>query len=121
MPRTRLQENLQGVMDETGLSQVGWSKRAGLGDSAVKNVMQGKSKHPRIDTFVALAKAAGVPLARLISGTSLSVDSQLGADLPDQLEDEEFFNLWRGLPDDVKLGFLSLLRAFLRMSREKVG
>jgi transcriptional regulator with XRE-family HTH domain len=118
MPMTQLQKNFQSVMDETGLSQTAWSRKAGLGDSAVKNVMQGKSESPRGNTLTALAKAAGVPVLRLIAGTSPDGDAEVGGDISQEDEDALLLAIWGRLHPDVKEATLTLIKTINRVTRQ---
>jgi transcriptional regulator with XRE-family HTH domain len=121
MSMARIQKNFQRVMDETGLNQRSWALKAGLPDSAVKNVMQGKSESPRGKTLSALAAAAGVPVSRLINGTGAEVDSEVIGDLSHEPEDQAFFRLWSQLDADVKIGFLRFLNAVSKVVADKAS
>ena len=61
MHETVLRSNLTKALEE-GLAKTGWSKnelsrRAGVSESSVKNILSGKSEHPRIITVSKIAAA----------------------------------------------------------------
>lgn len=71
--RDRLRELLQ----EKSRSQRDVSIAAGLGETAVKDILNGKSKNPEFQTLAKIALALGVPLSEFVSGVG-ATDS--GAD-----------------------------------------
>jgi phage repressor protein C with HTH and peptisase S24 domain len=60
---TPLQAALRTALEKTGRNAREVSLAAGLSDSAIKNILQGKSKSPRLETVHALEKVLGVDLA----------------------------------------------------------
>lgn len=64
--QTPLQRELHRRMRLLGLSARGLSLSAGLNDSAVKNILNGRSVHPRADTLTALARALGCTMSDLL-------------------------------------------------------
>jgi transcriptional regulator with XRE-family HTH domain len=119
MSMTPIQRNFQAVMDEKGLNMRSWALKAGLKDTRVKAVMQGKSKNPRADTLAALARAAGVPVTRLLGTIPTKIDPKVAGDLSHEIEDQEFFRLWSEVDPDIKIGFLMLMRAITRAAGGK--
>ena len=66
-------------------SQRALSLAAGLNESAVKNILTGKSHHPRHDTVERLAAAAGVSATELLGGIVAHVGNT--PDLPPVISD----------------------------------
>lgn len=60
-------QRLQSIMDERGLSMKELSLAAGLGETAVRDLLQRKQS-PRIDTLQALATALGMSVSQLYEG-----------------------------------------------------
>ncbi len=65
--------NLCSMMEERGLNPRSLSLRAGLNATAVRDMMEGRTKFPRYDTVEALAEALGTTPARLMGGKSTEV------------------------------------------------
>ncbi len=68
----------------SGLEERGWSvreleRKAGLKERAVLSILQGKSKHPRIDTLVKIANALDTSVSSLI-GEKKSISSNVDLD-----------------------------------------
>jgi phage repressor protein C with HTH and peptisase S24 domain len=92
MPRTRqnpivdtpLARNLEALMVAAGYSQKRLALEAGLKETAVRDILQGVSKNPKIDTLRAIADRLGVPVSSF-TGEELPVedpgDMPTGADL----------------------------------------
>lgn len=55
-------------MARTGLTQKALALKAGLNETAVRDILIGKSRHPRHDTVEKLARALGCALADLVGG-----------------------------------------------------
>lgn len=58
-PMTTIAKNLEFLMKEKGLSQIGLAERAKLNDTAVRDIIKGRSKDPQMKTLKALAGALG--------------------------------------------------------------
>ena len=56
----KLRERLRIRLMELGKTSRGASREASLGESTIRNIMEGKSKSPRMDTILRLAKALEV-------------------------------------------------------------
>lgn len=65
-----LQEQIETRRNELGLSMRALSMKAGLNETAVKAVMQGRSESPRGKTLQALARALGTTVRELIGETA---------------------------------------------------
>jgi phage repressor protein C with HTH and peptisase S24 domain len=63
---THLTRELKRLMAERGWSARELSARAGLGESAVKEILSGRSRSPRSDTVAKLARALDKPAAALM-------------------------------------------------------
>jgi transcriptional regulator with XRE-family HTH domain len=61
-----LRENLCVMMAERGLSQRGLSRMAELDETAVKQILSGRSRSPRLETVARLAAALEISIAGLI-------------------------------------------------------
>lgn len=70
--------NLRARMEEAGLSAKELSKRAGLGDSAVSEILRGKSKDPRHGTLERLAGVLSCSVADLAGGRVIAVTDNKG-------------------------------------------
>ena len=121
MSMSPIQRNFQAVMKEKGLNMRSWAIKAGLPETRVKAVMQGKSQNPRADTLSALAKAAGVPVSRLVGQSLPNVDAQVGGNLKYELLDQQLFDLCAGLSLDAKLATVTILRELIKLAPRKVG
>lgn len=62
---TDLKENLDRLMKERGFTQKSLALAADLGDTAVRDILKGKSKNPTGKTLNALAATLGVDVAQL--------------------------------------------------------
>ena len=58
-------ERLQRLMELHGETNAGLAKKAGLGVTAVRDIIEGKSRNPRIETAVKLSNALGVSIDEL--------------------------------------------------------
>ncbi|HEU0117742.1 MAG TPA: helix-turn-helix transcriptional regulator, partial [Alphaproteobacteria bacterium] len=59
--------NLRTLMDEQGFNPRSLSLKAGLNATAVRDMLEGRSRFPRYDTVKALAEALGTTPALLMS------------------------------------------------------
>jgi len=66
MPKSPLARELERRMREAGLTQKALALNAGLNETAVRDILTGKSRHPRHDTVQKLAAVLGVGAADLI-------------------------------------------------------
>jgi len=65
MARTALIRELERLMRTSGLNQKALALKAGLNETAVRDIRFGRSKNPRADTLDRLAVALGVSIAAL--------------------------------------------------------
>lgn len=68
--------NLRRLMDEQGFNPRSLSLRAGLNATAVRDMIEGRSRFPRYDTVQALADALGTTPALLMSSDKLGGEIQ---------------------------------------------
>lgn len=61
-----LRANLTTMMKQRGLSQRGLSREASLDETAVKQILSGRSRSPRLETVARLAAALETDIASLI-------------------------------------------------------
>lgn len=62
-------QRLQAVIDaDTDLTPAGLAKKAGLDNSAIRSLLSGKAKNPRIDTAIKICAALGTTLEDFMSG-----------------------------------------------------
>ncbi len=74
MAKTALALEIERRMGPAGLTQKGLAIKAGLNETAVRDIRTGKSKHPRHDTVQKLAAALGCSAADLLEpGRAVSV------------------------------------------------
>lgn len=74
---TSLQKRLKAKLDETGINPHEAAKRAGLGDSFVRDILRGRSKNPTADKLEKLAKALGTTLDWFVSDKNTKNDISL--------------------------------------------
>ncbi|MDR3450581.1 MAG: helix-turn-helix transcriptional regulator [Alphaproteobacteria bacterium] len=70
---------LQRLMEEQGLNPRSLSLRAGLNATAVRDMIEGRSKFPRYDTVQALADVLGVTPAFLMGGQTPDAEAKNAA------------------------------------------
>lgn len=70
-----LRENLRAQMRRNGLSQRGLSRLAALDETAVKQILSGRSRSPRLETVARLALALNTPIADLIGERSVDAST----------------------------------------------
>lgn len=62
-------QRLQAAIDaDPNLTPAGLAKQAGLDNSAIRSLLSGKAKNPRVDTAVRICKALGTTLEDFMSG-----------------------------------------------------
>ncbi len=66
MRDSRLQREVRGRMRQLGLSAVQLSRRAGLGDSFVSELLRGRARNPQRASLLKLAGALGCPPSALL-------------------------------------------------------
>lgn len=106
MERTQIMSivarNLSVLMEERGTNPFELAKRAGVNQTAIYDIMKGKSQNPRVDTLHKIAvEGLGVPLSALVSEPS---DIELNRQLV------EVFGL---LPETDRARILTMARALL--------
>lgn len=69
---TDWRDRLKRLIDERGLNMRQLSEAAGLGETAVRDMLQ-KVASPRIDTVTAIAEQLGVTLAELLEGREAAI------------------------------------------------
>lgn len=79
-----LRENLRLMMQRKGYSQRGLSRMAALDETAVKQILSGRSRSPRLETVARLAVALETSVARLVGDRPSDMDYYAG--LVDGLE-----------------------------------
>jgi transcriptional regulator with XRE-family HTH domain len=72
-------ERLRALLDEKSRSARQVSLAAGLGETAVKDILNGKSKNPEFQTLAKIALALGVPLGEFVAGADATAN---GGDAP---------------------------------------
>lgn len=63
-----ISENLTRLMDEHGIGMKPWSVKAGLGETAVRDIIKTPGRHPRFETLQRLADALGIDVAEITVG-----------------------------------------------------
>lgn len=64
---------LQAVIDaDAKLTPAGLAKKAGLDNSAIRSILSGKAKNPRLDTAMKICGALGTTLEDFMSGAFLA-------------------------------------------------
>ncbi len=71
--------NLRGLMNDRGLNPRSLSLKAGLNATAVRDMLEGRTRFPRYDTVLALADALDVPPSQLMGGTEQSAQKAMNA------------------------------------------
>ena len=115
MDETALRANLTKALKE-GLDEKGWSqnelcRQAGISESSVKNILSGKSEHPRIVTVFKIATALEKTVGEFIGEPPQYLNSKASQllELFDQVTDEnrnrilEIAAAWAG-PPPIKPG-----------------
>ena len=85
--------NLLRVMKERGLDAATLSKMAGLNPRAVKDIEEGRSQSPKLQTAVAIADALGVDLSDLLSPEPRNHLAKELADFLSQYDEEDQLRL----------------------------
>jgi transcriptional regulator with XRE-family HTH domain len=79
MPDRTFAERLRRIIDaDPDLTVAGLAVRAGLDNSALRSLLSGKSKNPRLDTAMKVCAALGTTLEDFLSGALFLVDPRLG-------------------------------------------
>jgi transcriptional regulator with XRE-family HTH domain len=80
-------QNLRTLMEERGFNPRSLSLRAGLNATAVRDMIEGRSRFPRYDTAQALAAALDTTPALLMSDSAISKEiSHKGKDFAEDME-----------------------------------
>lgn len=85
-------KNLQSLLEEKDLKATAWAKKAGLGHTAVTDIIKLKVANPTYKTLLKLAKVAGVDVRRITVGPEfreLDDDTAKMLDLMSRLEPRE--------------------------------
>lgn len=99
-----LTHNLERHMARSGMSALALAQKAGVGRTAVYDILYGKSRNPGIITLVRLAAAMDISLTQLIVGDDTE---DFAAKLAVQAE---------GLPEDDRARLLAMISAWLSAS-----
>ena len=79
--------NLRALMEQQGFNPRSLSLKSGLNPTAVRDMMEGRTKFPRYDTARSLAATLGVTPATLMSETSVNSEvGQKGEEYGEDLE-----------------------------------
>lgn len=70
----RIRKNLARLIEKDGRDLKAISKAAGLGETAVRDILQGRSGSPRIDTLEKIAGALKIDLLELLTSPEGTVD-----------------------------------------------
>lgn len=96
---------LEGRIYELGLTEAEVLRRAGLNRAFLRNLETGKSKQPRIDNLIALAKAVGWTLYNLFDEGSTG---GLRLTVQHRIQEREMWAVIGGeKPKELPLSFLS--------------
>lgn len=75
---TPIAANIARSMTEAGLTQKGLALKAGLGETAIRDILKGRSRHPRHDTIQKIADALNCSAAELLGeGQAAAVSDQI--------------------------------------------
>jgi transcriptional regulator with XRE-family HTH domain len=95
-------QRLQAVIDaDEELTPAGLAKRAGLDNSAIRSLLSGKAKNPRVDTAIKICSALGTTLEEFMSG-----DFQ-NASVPADAEDQRIRHLMSQLTIEERVRLLT--------------
>ncbi len=70
---------IRSLMTERGIGAKTLSREASLGETAIRDILEGRVASPRINTLSAIAKFFNVPLAYLLEGSDVAVVGKIGA------------------------------------------
>lgn len=98
--------NLKRHMAEADLSALALAQKAGVGRTAVYDILYGKSQNPGIITLVKLAAAMNISLTQLIVGDDAE---EFASRLATAVE---------GLPQSDRVRLLAMVDAWLNASQE---
>ena len=77
-----LQNNLQTKMTERKISAAELGRNAGLNESAVRNILNGKSNNPGIESLSAIANSLGCSIDELVGQDELDKLKPASSDIP---------------------------------------
>ncbi len=75
----RLRRTLRQLMKAEGIGAKPLAKRVGLGETAVRDIIEGNSLNPRIGTLSAIADYFNVTVTYLLGGGDVAVVGKIGA------------------------------------------
>jgi phage repressor protein C with HTH and peptisase S24 domain len=71
--------SLQAAMDRKGIKAKPLAKAASLGETAVRDILEGRSNDPRLGTLHKIAEALEVPLENIIGSARVPLVGHIGA------------------------------------------
>lgn len=75
----KIRAALKILMDRSGIGPRTLAKRAGLGDTAIRDIMEQRVDSPRVSTLTAVSEFFNVPLSFILSGGDVAVVGKIGA------------------------------------------
>lgn len=96
---TILADNIRRLMAERGINEKALARSAGLGPTGVRDILQGKSGSPRVETLAKIARALNVHIVVLL-------ESQPASALREQV-----LSAFASLSEDEQQTLLVLARA----------
>ena len=99
-------DNLRILMKAKNFNPRSLSLKAGLGATAVRDALEGRTKFPRYDTVEALAQALKVTPAQLMGGKNIASES------PEPLQDEDL---------DLLTEIITRLKEVIEERQEELG
>lgn len=94
-----LKENLQGLIEETGIKPKSAARLAGLGDTAIYDILKGRNQRPRQDTLAKIAHVYGV-----------TVQDLLGEETPDQII-KDVTDMMMAMTEDQRIQARAIIEA----------
>jgi transcriptional regulator with XRE-family HTH domain len=74
MAETMIRDELRRRMVAMGYNQKSLARAAQLNETAVRDILKGRSRNPRVDTLQAIAEVLGCTVNDLIGGTGLQAE-----------------------------------------------
>jgi transcriptional regulator with XRE-family HTH domain len=90
------------------------SRKAGLGESSIKEILAGRSQHPRSDTMAKIAKALGSSVAEL---TVPPQPQRVGSELVLSDEERSLVLKYRALTDEGRIAVMTMADAMPKAVR----
>lgn len=103
MQETSLQRELRRRMDGAGYNQKSLARAAGLNQTAVRDILKGRSRHPRSDTLEALARILGCTIDQLTGRTTFAATTSgvtTKVNVIGRVQAGEWVEAFELLPDD---------------------